>query len=213
MKLIVGAMIEEISQIIEGFGLSKIRFNGQIELYSGKINDEEVMVLQTGIGKTNAAMSLSAVLSCYNIEEVINIGIVGATKPFTSNEVVVINEASYHDFDLTVFGYEKGQVPRMPVYYESNQASIMKFKRLLNAKEARLYTGDSFTLNTDLTGVFDMEGAALYQVSYQFCVPIVSIKVVSDVIGEVSQHENYQAFEKNCSIRLYELIKHYFMEG
>lgn len=212
MILIVGAMHEELKGMIEGFNLEEVTTHRQITLYSGKINHNDILVLQTGIGKTNAAMSLASVLSLYQIKEIINIGIVGATKPYLSGETLLVNKATYHDFDLQLFGYEKGQVPKLPLYYVSDETLKTRFNAFLKVREANLYTGDSFTLKTDLTGIFDMEGTALYQVAFRFNTPMLSIKMVSDVIGEKSQHEDYKRFEQNCSIHLFQIINQYLLE-
>jgi adenosylhomocysteine nucleosidase len=39
-------------------------------------------------------------------------------EPFEVGDVVVVKEVSYHDFNLTMFGYEKGQVPGLPSIFE-----------------------------------------------------------------------------------------------
>ena len=41
----------------------------------------------------------------------------------------------------------------------------------------------------------DMEGAALYQTAHRFDIPIVSIKIISDILGMDKHYESYQAFE------------------
>jgi adenosylhomocysteine nucleosidase len=45
--------------------------------------------------------------------------------------------------------------------------------------------------------VVDMEGAALYQVAYFYKIPILSIKVVSDIIGMKDHLVHYKKFEQD----------------
>ncbi|PKK96293.1 MAG: 5'-methylthioadenosine/adenosylhomocysteine nucleosidase, partial [Tenericutes bacterium HGW-Tenericutes-3] len=50
--------------------------------------------------------------------------------------------------------------------------------------------------------ILDMEGAALYQVAYQYKTPIVSIKVISDVMGMENHYQSYKKFEANKGAEL-----------
>lgn len=153
----------------------------------------------TGIGKTNAAASLATYLTKYSIEKIYNFGFAGGSKRFKIGETVLIKDATYHDFDLTFFGYEKGQVPGYPTIFESDLKLMEQvIKEIPQIKTERLYTGDYFmTENQSLDFVCDMEGAALYQVAYQFKVPIVSIKVISDIVGMDNHYQAYKKFEQN----------------
>jgi len=69
---------------------------------------------------------------------------------------------------------------------------LNKFKQLGHVNLSILYTGDQFiTEQMPFEGVVDMEGAALYQVAYLYHKPMISIKLISDVIGQHS----YQTFD------------------
>ncbi|MCK9236049.1 MAG: 5'-methylthioadenosine/S-adenosylhomocysteine nucleosidase [Acholeplasmataceae bacterium] len=165
------------------------------EIVSLKHPDVDVLV--TGIGKVNAAMKLAAYLEKHSVDLIINLGFVGGNG-FELNDIVVIENATYHDFDLSIFGYQKGQVPHYPAIFETDKTLFNKlYKTLDKAKKGRLLTGDRFMMETVNTPtVFDMEGAAYYQVAHTYQIPIVSVKLVSDVIGEDQHLETYQTFEQ-----------------
>jgi adenosylhomocysteine nucleosidase len=93
----------------------------------------------------------------------------------------------------------------MPLTYESDPQLLETCKKISFQSIDTLYTGDQFiTEKMPFEGVVDMEGAALYQVAYLYHKPIVSIKVVSDVIGKKS----YQSFEMNQgSERIANIVK------
>jgi adenosylhomocysteine nucleosidase len=158
-----------------------------------------VALLITGIGKVNAASKLSGYLATHDVEAIVNLGFAGASAPYHIRDLVIVKEATYHDFDLTFFGYEKGQVPGMPARYPSDAHLLDTYQKLLtNAKEGRLYTGDYFMTEQKADAfLVDMEGAALYQVAYQYQVPIISIKVISDLLGMEQHHDHYKKFESN----------------
>jgi adenosylhomocysteine nucleosidase len=97
-----------------------------------------------------------------------------------------------------MFGYEEGQVPGYPAVFKSHLTLVNQIKHLFpHVKKGYLLTGDTFM--TDIRPgnyVYDMEGAALYQVAHNYHIPIVSIKVISDVIGMENHIESYTSFEE-----------------
>lgn len=157
----------------------------------------QVKILLTGVGKVNAAMSLSEFIALNQVDEIYNLGFAGATKPFGVSDLVLIDGASYHDFDLSLFGYQKGQVPGYPEIFPSNPQLLKKVKKVIpDIKNGHLYTGDYFMTNERKDAcIIDMEGAALYQVAYHHHIPIVSVKVVSDVMGMENHYDSYKKFE------------------
>ena len=178
MILIVAAMQEEIKDIAKSI-----------------LPDTHVIV--TGVGKVNAAMRLTETLQKERVEAIINVGFVGATNAYNVGELVLIKQAKYHDFNLSMFGYEKGQVPGYPECFESDFNLVMNLKkRLPNIKEGFLLTGDYF-MTEEVNGcyVFDMEGAALYQVAHHYQIPLLSVKVVSDIVGMENHIDQYRKFE------------------
>jgi adenosylhomocysteine nucleosidase len=180
MILVVAAMQEEVKDIIN-------------------YPYESVKVILTGVGKVNAARALTEAILKYDVDMIYNLGFAGATKPFQVGDVVVIDHATYHDFDLSMFGYDKGQVPHFPTQMNSNITMLEKLINQINhIKRGHLMTGDYFmTSKHDQPIIVDMEGAALYQVAYYYQVPILSIKVISDIIGMKDHLDHYKKFEQN----------------
>ncbi len=178
MILVVAAMNEEIKEITD-------------------YKENDIDILLTGVGKVNAAMALSEYLSSHSVEAIYNLGFSGATEPFEVGDLVLVNSATYHDFDLSIFGYEKGQVPGFPAHFTSDDKLMKNIQsKIPQIMGSKLYTGDYF--KTEHTGepcLLDMEGAALYQVAHQKNLPIVSIKIVSDVMGMENHFQSYRKFE------------------
>lgn len=178
MIIVVGAMSEELAAL--------------------KVN-KDTIVVETGIGKVNAAMKLTEAIAKNNITAIYNFGLAGASHHYEVGDKILIKEAMYHDFDLTFFGYEKGQVPNCPIAFESDKKLAEKIKNEFPyIKESRLFTGDYFmTEAVDVPYIVDMEGTALYQVAHHYQIPIVSIKIVSDIVGMDDHYENYKKFESS----------------
>lgn len=188
MILYIIAMHDEAKDIIEKF--QKIQ-ETPFSLY--QYNNQLLVI--SGIGKVNASLALSSVLTKYKVSQIINIGFAGANGNYQLGDKIMIESASYHDFDLTIFGYKKGQVPSYPAIFKSTLTLNCQYPK------AHLYTGDYFmTEKLNNNYLVDMEGAALYQVAYKYNVPIISYKIVSDIIGVKNHKEEYENFEKNGSL-------------
>lgn len=185
MKLIVAAMQSEIKDIILAI-------------------QPDTHIIVTGVGKVNAAMKLAEVIQNERIEVIINLGFAGASGDYQVNDLVFVNHAQYHDFDLSMFGYQKGQVPGYPPYFESDHVwKEYVYKKIPNLKEGLLFSGDYFmTKLDDGNHLYDMEGAALYQVAHHFHIPIFSIKVISDKLGMENHVESYKSFEEKHGSQL-----------
>jgi len=165
-------------------------------------NDNSYLAI-CGIGKVNASFVLTKMIFNYSTHEIINIGYAGANGNFKIGDIYIINDARYHDFDLTIFGYEKGQVPKLPVSYSSNINKLDKLK--LNS--AKIFTGDYFMqLQTNENYLVDMESTALFQVAHLANIPIAAIKVVSDIIGVDEQIDDYKKNEINLKESILEIF-------
>lgn len=168
----------------------------------------------TGIGKVNASMHLAESIARNHISKIYNFGFAGATNNYKVGDVVLIEDAYYHDFDLSMFGYKVGQVPRYPEFFSSDKELVNKVKALYpNIKTGDLYTGDYFTTeHNEGNKVFDMEGTALYQVAYKENIPIVSIKVISDIVGSNDTKE-FLEFNHKMGAKKLEEVYLKLMEG
>lgn len=168
----------------------------EARLIKEQLSQDEVLIV-TGVGKVNAARGLTEAIKTYEIELIVNLGFAGANDNFEVFDIVMIDDARYHDVDLTMFNYEKGQIPGYPVSYKPEEIYIKKIKNLIQTvKQGRLMTGDYFmTADNHQACIYDMEGAALYQVAHYYHIPLISLKVVSDVVGSTHHLKNYQKFE------------------
>lgn len=195
-KLYVIAMEDEAKDIINQYSLIHLK---PFPLYQ---NGNTLLAI-TKIGKVNAAFVLSYLLAKYNIDKIINIGFAGANGNYNIGDILIINDARYHDFDLTIFGYELGQVPNLPTNYTSDLKLMEKF----NYKKSILYTGDFFMSKANTNSyLVDMEATALFQVAYILNKKIIVFKVVSDIIGREKHLDEYKHFEKNGSSIINEIF-------
>ena len=76
-------------------------------------------VVESGIGKVNAAVAVTLLIERYKPDLIINAGTSGAfAEGLKVGDVVVATQYRYGDVDATCFGYEYGEVPQMPAKYD-----------------------------------------------------------------------------------------------
>lgn len=59
---IIGAMEEEVAEILKFINVKKQKQYYGYSFYEGTMNEKEVVLLQSGIGKVNAAISVSFII-------------------------------------------------------------------------------------------------------------------------------------------------------
>lgn len=214
MKIaIIGAMEEEVALLRENISNPTVETIAGCEYTSGTMKDKEVILLRSGIGKVNAAMSTAVLLQYYKPDCIINTGSAGGFDPLLNvGDVVISTEVRHHDVDVTAFGYEYGQVPQLPAAFTADekliQTAIDSVKELGTAQvvSGLIATGDSFmndpmrveAIRDKFTGLqaVEMEAAAIAQVAHQFNIPFVIIRSLSDIAGKESDVSFEQYLEK-----------------
>lgn len=200
---IIGAMDEEVELLRSKLNDRKDTSLAGSEFYQGKIDSLEVVLLKSGIGKVNAALGTALLIEKFQPDVIINTGSAGGFhRDLNVGDVVISTEVRHHDVDVTIFGYEYGQVPRMPAYYSPDQRLVsiaVKSAEKINGiqvAEGLIASGDSFMndpervefIRSKLPDLYaaEMEAAAIAQVAYQFEVPFVIIRSLSDIAGKDS---------------------------
>lgn len=202
MIAIIGAMEVEISNLLDKCSEIKEIVYGNHKFYQTSLVGKEVVITQLGIGKVNAAINLTLLLSHFKVDFIINTGIAGGLSPLKTNDVIVSNKIYYYDVDIRFFGYDYGQVAGEPKFYTSNERlkSLVK-KSSISCEFANIASGDKFVTDPKLLkeillvdstiSVADMESAALAHVAHRFDVPFIVIRAISDIINDENQLEKY----------------------
>lgn len=175
--------------------------------WHGTVGDQPVVVLETGIGKTNAASALTWALSRIpNPIAVLNIGVSGGLAPDSQiGDYYVANQLVYHDVWCGE-GNQKGQVQGLPPFFSSHDALLAQILELnphYPVKQGTFCCGDTFIpASEELQKVIemfpnccavDMESTALAHVCFLLQVPFVSLRIVSDTPLTADPHEEQYA--------------------
>ena len=158
----------------------------------GKLDDWDV--IYTGVGKVNATMTLVDRLTDYNYVKpdlVINYGTAGSRK-IKKKTLVDCTKFVQRDMDVTGLGFLRGETP-----FEQDPPVIIQPQNIdFNpiGRNATCGTGDCFVEDKSqyYGEVVDMEAYALAKVCYNYGVPFISFKYITDGADEQA-HEDWEA--------------------
>ena len=205
---IIAAMRPEMEIIMNEIeGLEECKECGLV-FYSGEIEGHEVVLTECGVGKVNAAMAATMLISSFECNLIINTGIAGGVAPLSPRDVIVADKLIYHDVDVRIFGYPYGQVPGMPLTYTVDPNLLVLVRATLNRlginhKARSIYSGDQFVTGVEKLEAVgaprdcacEMEGTAIAHVCVKAGVDFLVLRFISDIVGEPSQIKDYQSFE------------------
>lgn len=210
MKIgIIGAMEQEVATLREKIeGCQTLSLAG-CEIYTGKMNGVDVALLKSGIGKVAAAIGTTLLLEHCKPDVVINTGSAGGLDPrLNVGDIVVSTEVRYHDANVTAFGYEPGQMAQCPPAFIADAKLIETTEKCvkaldMNAVRGLICSGDAFINGAEplarikatfpSVAAVEMEAAAIGHVCYQFNVPFVVVRAISDVADKES-HTSFDEF-------------------
>ena len=213
---VVGAMEQEIELLRESMANVKHVSFGKFSAYEGELAGKRMVLVLSGIGKVNAAVSTSWVIHQFAPDCVINTGSAGGLgKGLKVGDVVIGETVAHHDVDVTAFGYVWGQVPQLPAAFASDENLIRQAEKAAQVFEGASVTqglivsGDRFVHSSegvveirshfpDVKAV-EMEAAAIAQTCHQLEVPFVIIRAVSDSADEKADI-SFEEFLKTAAV-------------
>ena len=221
---IIGAMEQEVETLLSQMENQVTAAHAGSDFHEGTLLGLPVVVVQCGIGKVNAALCTQILCDCYGVTHLMNTGIAGSLcADLDIGDLVISQDAMYHDFDVTGFGYPKGQVAGMDVAAFPANETLMGFAfgaaeqvHPGHTKIGRIASGDQFVsskavkdeiIETTHALCTEMEGAAIAQTSYRNHLPFVIIRAISDK-ADNSADMDYPTFEKIAAHRCAEVTCH-----
>lgn len=194
-------MEEEVELLREEIQSAKTKVIANCEFIEGIIGEHEVILVKSGIGKVNAAVATTLLIEIFKPDVVLNTGSAGGfLETLEVGTVVISDEVRHHDVDVTVFGYEHGQVPNLPAAFKADsrliQHAIEAVEEIGQHAHATglIASSDSFMSDADHVErvkllfpqmiAAEMEAAAVAQVCHQFGTPFVVIRALSDIAGK-----------------------------
>ena len=199
---IIVAMRKELDLLLPLLRDSENSRMGGFEFYRGTIGKHDVMVMQCGIGKVNAAMGTLMLVNHFSPNYVINSGVAGgADLSVHVMDIVAGARVAYHDVWCGPES-ELGQVQGLPLYFEGSKRLLDLVPTRDDIHKGLICSGDQFIDKMDdvkhIKGYFpealavDMESGAIAQVCYLSKVPFLALRVISDSPG--ASHDNTRQY-------------------
>ena len=221
---IIGAMELEVTELKAKMNTTNIVKRAGMEFYEGTLNNANVVIVRSGIGKVNAALCVQILADVFQVTHIINTGVAGSLNAkLDIGDILVSKDALHHDMDVTIFGYKLGEVPQMGFREFSADETLIslamescrKVNPDINVMEGRVVSGDQFIsskevkdhLINDFQGdCAEMEGAAIAHGAYLNQLPFVIIRAISDKADD-SAEMDYPTFEKAAAIHSAKLVE------
>lgn len=196
----------------------------RLEFISGKIFDRDVVLLESGSGKVNAAVGTQIMIDLYKPEVVINSGIAGSlSKDLIIGDIVISSDCVEHDINRTALEEPRGQI----WFTDEKRIDIPADKDVVDklaeccqnlgshVRIGRIATGDMFITyrrqREFIAFEFDalcceMEGGAVGHVCYMNKVPFAILRSISDDF-KFNKPENYEEFKELAASRAIKALK------
>jgi len=207
---IIGAMEAEVELLRDMMQNQREHRIGAFTFSTGTLGNKEVVLLQCGIGKVQAAVGCAIMLESFKPAVLINTGSAGGiAQNLHFGDVIISEGLIYHDVDVTAFGYLPGQIPGQPQIFRADtnlqelaETAIVKLKQQsrlpaqLNYLKGIIGSGDIFMHEVEkisqLRATFptiqavEMEGAAIAHCCTLFSTPFLVLRALSDIAGQES---------------------------
>ena len=195
---IILAMHEEFEEVVKIMTEKTKKSIKNVLFIEGKIENTDCVIVESGVGKVNAARITQMMIDKFDIEYIINLGSAGALNPkLQIGDIVIGEKLVQHDFDITAFGHKKGYITGVGEMLYSNIDLLNYFKETIEKMSKETYkikigtiaSGDIFCTDPYMKNkIFtkfnadcvEMEGAAIAQVSYLNSIPFIVVRSISD---------------------------------
>lgn len=221
---IIGAMADEVALLQKEMQVEEIVEKAGMRFHKGNLCGKEVVVVQSGIGKVNAALCAQILVDIFQVDTLLNTGIAGSLDAqIDIGDMVISTDAVQHDVDTTTFGDPLGQVPNMDTFSFPADEKLVELAKRVNEEvnpdiqtfTGRIVSGDQFIssqeakerlVNTFHAKCTEMEGAAIAHAAYLNQVSCVIIRAISDK-ADNSAEMDYPAFEQMAILHSVRLVR------
>lgn len=217
---IIVAMQNEFDLVFKALTDAKLETNKHLIFATGKINNQNVVLMKSGMGKVCAAVATVEMIDLFAPEKIINTGLAGGLDASLSvMDMVVGKDIIYHDVDCGI-GNELGQMQGFPAVFHSDEKLVEKALALncdIKIVGGLIVSGDKFLSKLeDLKQIkshfenalaIDMESAAIAHVCYMYGIEFLSMRIISDTPGIENHYGQYYDFWNKAPEKSLEVIK------
>lgn len=217
---IIFAMQEELIELKKYLHINKEKKIYDLIFYEATLNNQNIILTESGIGKTNAARTTQILIDYYKPEAIFNIGVAGGiAKNLKVGDAIISTSLVQHDFDITAFNHPKGYIPNIGNNIPIDNNLLNATKTILDTnnisyKEGVIASGDIFCtkesmatkINTQFNALcVEMEGASIAQTAYLSKTPCLVIRSISDC-PDNNNKVTYEEFLETSSNKVAQIM-------
>ena len=196
MKIaIMGAMVEEITPLLEKLGTYKtIEYAGN-KYYEASYKGVDLVIAYSKIGKVFSTLTATIMIEKFGAEKLLFSGVAGGINPALKiGDLIAATKLCQHDVDITAFGHPSGFIPEGELFTQSDAGLLEVAKSVADEMgkellEGTIATGDQFVASeekkewiskTFQADALEMEGASVAVVCAALDVPFFILRAISD---------------------------------
>ena len=213
---IIFAMLEELEAFKGYLNFEKEYTIFELTFYEGTLHGIHCILVESGVGKVNAARTTQILIDNYKVDYIFNIGVAGGiSEKLAVGDIVIGEKLVQHDFDITAFNHEKGYVPKVGKFVETDTYlltiadAVIKKMSEVRGFRGIIASGDIFCTEIKMSSKIaqkfnalcvEMEGASIAQVCYLSHVPFLIIRNISDVPNNDNVVTYEEFYKKSCDV-------------
>ena len=223
---IIFAMEEELKELLGYLNIEKEYNIFDLKFYEGKISNVDCILVKSGVGKVNAARTTQILIDNIQVDYIFNIGVAGGVSEILKvGDIVIGQSLVQHDFDITAFNHEKGYIPEVGVYINSDEYlcrlanDVLYNDENINVVSGVIASGDIFCtelkmgqkINTKFNALcVEMEGASIAQICYLSHIPFLVLRSISDTPNNdnvITYEEFLESSSKNIAKAMNKILE------
>ena len=223
---IIFAMKEELDTFLKDLNVRKQYKIYDLDFYEVDYYDKKLVLVESGVGKVNAARATQVLIDNLKIDYLFNIGVAGGIdNRLNVLDIVIAESLVQHDFDITAFNHPKGYIPNVGVNIKCDEYLVklaidVSKRNNFNTFTGVIASGDIFVEKREMSEKInskfqalttEMEGASIAQVASLSGIPFLVIRSISDVVGKDNKL-TYDEFLIESSLQSARLMKEIIKE-
>ncbi|MBP3399306.1 MAG: 5'-methylthioadenosine/S-adenosylhomocysteine nucleosidase [Erysipelotrichaceae bacterium] len=220
MKIgMIVAIVDEMKQLLNEYGseMTEIKKNGYT-VYKSNLKGHEVFAVRSGAGEIGAAAVAQLLITAFDVELIVNYGVVGGLIPEMGvTETVVVKDVVHYDYDTS--DYDQVPVGRYMEFDDIHVPTTQKYVELALKSHPELRavscaSGDKFVEPAEKKRelhekfnceICEMEAAGIVLTATRNGVDTLLIKSVSDSV-DGGMEEFAQMVERSAKLCMEVLI-------
>ncbi|MDR0213401.1 MAG: 5'-methylthioadenosine/adenosylhomocysteine nucleosidase [Comamonas sp.] len=232
---ILSALAEEQHGLVDAMEDMQSQRHAGRDFWLGRLHGHEVVCALSGIGKVAAATTTAALIERFGVRAIVFTGVAGGIgQGVNVGDVVIARQFLQHDMDAspifprwelpgygcTTLACDGAMTDRLVQAAASAvQAGIVASHASARVHEGLIASGDQFVssrqasdrLRTELQAAshhvlaVEMEGAAVAQTCFDYCVPFAAMRTISDRADD-SAHVDFSEFVRTVASRYAQLV-------